>query len=157
MKFDIAYLKSIQIPADPIIKNIVYAELFNLEQFHREGVLGNQVTLKLVKHYAGYGEAYLKKIKDFSRLFAIEKMRKVYPMDIHLNTFPFIDMSNRCEILSDIRSIASKVIKNESCLTFDMACLELLYFFTILVNREFNWVTVDFLSNSNKNHQYLIA
>jgi hypothetical protein len=156
MKFDAEYLNNIQTPVDPIIKKILYSDLFKLRDYNNKGILGNNITLDLVKNYARYGELYLRKILNVSKLFAIEKMTKINNMNIHYNNFIFLDNSQQCEILREIRFIAEKVIPEQYGLRFRIACLELLYFFTILVNPSYNWVMVDFLSHCNKNHQYLV-
>ena len=157
IKTEFEYLKQYSTYADVIIQKYIFNNLFKLKDYHQKGVLGNNITVDLIRDYSDYAQKYIQYLmKSNSNLYSLIEWPMHQDLRIQYRVFPFWNLNDQCDILKEIERLAAKLVSKEECLKYQVTCLELLYFFTLLINENYNWVTVDFLSQCNKYHQYFI-
>lgn len=119
----------------------------------------NDITLQLVLDFGILAKSHIDELihntLQYGSLYELARMTKFNNINVDYATFPLIHQEKRVEIMEEIKSIASKFYSLDT-LFFNITCLEILYFFALLVNPTYNWITIDYLSHGNKNHQYII-
>lgn len=119
----------------------------------------NDITLQLVLDFAIHAKSHIDELihnkLQYGKLYELARMTKFNNINIDYSIFPLIDQEKRDDIMEKIKCIALKFYAKNTLL-YSITCLELLYFFALLVNPSYNWITIDYLSSGNKNHQYII-
>lgn len=160
--YDIEYLKSSKIKADDLIENVKFQNP-NLINYHRRNnalPMFNDISLKLVKDFAHYAHAYVRHLIsnkfEFAILYYLAKEKTFTSLYIEYMTFPLVNQPEKKEIIKEIEKMALVFYENSHCVEYKITCMELLYFYALLINPDYNWVIMDYINNGNKNHQYLV-
>ncbi len=160
MYYDLELLKKAILPIDGLIQNATQNLSFDyyLKPSIQYGMF-NAVTPELVKDFRDQAEAHIMTILEdhktdtpqYSYLYLLVDQRsKLYNAPYFEYTkFPLV----RDDVFKEIRKIAKKYSKNNIS-HFEATCIYLLYFYALLVNRDSNWITIDYLSRGNKYHQH---
>lgn len=159
--YDLEVLKNSNRPIDKLFDFIITHNK-NLPKYYKKNLAFkefNNVTLQLVLDFSVLAKSHISELINnslqYGTLYSLAKLTKFNNMYIDYTIFPLIDQEKRDDIMKEIKNIALKYYPKTN-LNFDITCLELLYFFGLLVNPTCNWITIDYLSNGNKNHQYII-
>lgn len=160
--FDLEFLKDSKINIDKVVQYVIYQNP-RVKQFEiRNGALKqfNNVTLDLVKNYKYMAESHIKHLlankQEYGVLYRIAESKKFNSVYVEYSMFPLIDPMEKRQIMKEVDDIAKDFFKPYS-LMYNITCLEILYFFALLVNPDSNWITMDYISNGNKNHQYVVS
>lgn len=114
------------------------------------------VTPKLVQDFRRQALSHVRHVldnlKEYGDLYRIAKENHFNTVEIDLLGFPLV--CNRYDVMEKIEEYAQTFYK-KGCLEFHITCLYLLYFYALLVNPDLNWTILDYLTQGNRNHQYL--
>lgn len=159
--YDLEILKKAKRPIDKLYYSIINHN-GNLPKYYKNNSAFKQfhnITLQLVLDFKLPAKDHIQELLNNSQygiLYYFAKMNQFNSLYIDYNIFPLIDQEEHESIISEIKSIASKICTENTSL-YNITCLELLYFFAVLVNPSYNWITMDYLSNCNKSHQYIVS
>lgn len=158
--FDLKHLKK----AKRNVDEFIYKEQFenpNLKNYYRRNNAMkqfNDITLQLVQDFKHRAHIYIKHLManphDYGILYLLAENKTFNLLYIEYTTFPLINQPEKKAIMKEIEAMASSYCTDP--LRYKITCLELLYFYALLVNPEYNWVIMDYISYGNKNHQYVI-
>lgn len=166
---DTEYLRKLYLPVDELI-NLKFRPLFpNIAPYtkpHKTNSLKTSslksvVTLPFIKKVGrtiatDYIE-HLKKDKECGFLYNLSSQKMIIPLNIDFDDWHvLIDPWNTKHIIDEIDAIA-KQCRCDSPITNDITRLELLYFYTLLLNPDLTWIVVDYLARGNRFHSYLIS
>ena len=158
--YDLDVLKHATRPIDKLYEYIIYHNS-NLPKYYKRNSAFkqfNNVTLQLVLDFKVPAKAHIDQLLnnklEFGTLYHLEKVYKFNSLYIEYENFPLIEPNEN--IMKEIKDIAVKFF-HENTTSYNITCLELLYFFALLVNPTYNWIIIDYLSNGNKTHQYIIS
>lgn len=161
MFFDLEYLKESKSKVDKLIDEIKFQNS-NLKNYYTQNnalTMFNDVTLQLVRDYRNQAKVYINHLiankHEYGILYLLGKAKTFNILYIEYCTFPLVHQIDKKEIMKEIETMASKHFENDP-LMHKITCLELLYFYALLVNPDYNWVIMDYISNGNKNHQYVM-
>lgn len=159
---DIEYLRDKLLPIDILIKD-KYRNQCNLSNYikpHKSLKNVNYVTWKLVQDYEETANDYIVYLIQHERthgyLYFLRKQQMLIPLTINYNADLIVDPANNEDIRNKIDDIAAKFGCVNSKM-YDITRLELIYFFTLLVNPNLNWITLDYLIRGNRFHSYLLG
>lgn len=160
--YDLEVLKKSNRSIDKLIQFTI-SHNKNLPKYYKRNLAFHQfndITLQLVLDFGILAKAHIHELihnmLQYGSLYELAKITKFNNMHIDYSTFPLIEQEKRDEIMKEIKFIASKYYSPGNLL-YNITCLEILYFFALLVNPSYNWITIDYLSHANKSHQYLIS
>lgn len=160
--YDIDILKNAQRPIDELFQYVIYHHS-NLPKYYQSNSAFKElhnVTLQLVLDFKLKAVAHIEELKNnllkYGTLYHLAQTYNLNRLYIEYTTFPLINIEEQDAILKEIQTIALES-DTENSLLFNITCLELLYFFALIVNPDYNWITIDYLSYGNKNHQYTIS
>lgn len=162
---DIDKVLKIKTPADDLI-NIFRNDLdvSKFIKFHKFKPFTSYVTLALVtdpdaiKLSKKYIIELLRNQSKYGFLYFLNTKKLIIPLILTFNGDLIIDPQNHYEISKVLNEIARDfACPNENEAMYEITKIELLYFFTLLVNNNLTWVTVDHILKCNKFHTYLYA
>lgn len=158
-------LQKLNIPVDTLMEKKYRTELRHVTKyvkFHKFFPFTSLVTLNLVKDpkVKAAAKDYLYQLlqhkEQFGYLYYLNVQRMLMPLDIQFNGELVLEMCDYGEIAKEIDTIAREIACNTSHLFFEITRVEILYFLTMLVNVNFNWITTDYLLKCNKCHDYMV-
>ena len=163
---DIDYLKKTRrIHLDDLIDKEFRPYLKQLEKFtkcHKLKPFRSYVTLNLI-HYVGenFAKKYISKLlneqEKYGYLYYLHHKNLKIPLDIRLNGSDLVlDNMDFNKIMYEINKIALYFFAPGDS-RFNITRLELIYFYTLLINPYLNWITIDYLVKGNRFHSYLLA
>lgn len=160
--FDLELLKKANRPIDELYQFVIYNNN-NLTKYYKKNTAFNQfndITKQLVLDFKLSAKSHIENLinntSKYGILYSLAKVTKFNTLYIDYTTFPLIDQRDHDTIMNEIKNIANKFYAENTYL-YNITCLELIYFFSVIVNPSYNWITMDYLSNSNKTHQYVIS
>lgn len=158
--FDLEHLKKAKRKVDDLISQIHFQNP-NLKNYYRRNNAMkqfNDITLQLIRDFKHRANLYVNHLiankHDYGILYLLAENKTFNFLYIEYTTFPLIHQQEKKTIIKEIETIASNYCTNP--LQYKITCLELLYFFALLVNPDYNWVIMDYISYGNKNHQYIM-
>lgn len=163
--FDIDVLKHSNLPIDSLIQSF-RADLKACQhvKFHKFHNFTSYVTLSLVsdsnvvRAAKNYIVELIRDKEKYGILYLLNTKKLVVPLHPTFNSELVVDPDHFNEIVSKIDEVA----KDFSCPQktsqfYEITRIELLYFFTLLVNTHLNWIMLDHILRCNRTHDYLIA
>lgn len=164
----IEILKKLKLDVDILLDTLIREE--NLEEIISRcrcpqtsfGSLLNQVPLNLVrdekilKVARKYISRLLGDTHKYGYLYFLSSKRLIVPLNIQLHAKTVIQCCWHGPILQVIHHSA-KEFACEHTVKYQITCLELLYFFVRLMNREFSWISVDYLLQGAVRHALLVG
>lgn len=161
---DIDYLKkNKRIPTDNLIDEF-RAQLKDVQKytkFHSIKPFQSYVTLSLI-YYVGetYAQKYIIKLlneqEKYGYLYYLYYKNLKLPLDIKFNSYFLLDREDSHRIIHEINKI-SRIFYSTNDFRYEITRLELLYFYTLLINPFLTWVALDYLVKGNRLHSFLIA
>ena len=146
---------------DWLVDTIVESNKFALQKHKVKSFIFpgyNNVTVDLVQEFKPYAIAFMKRVQgdkpEYGYLYNIIDEKHCLNHSVYLKweEFPLI----QGQVMHEIHQIAQMFAKPPTE-EYDATMLYLLMFYTLLVNSEHtNWVTIEYLTNCNKDHQYAI-
>ncbi|GIY64792.1 uncharacterized protein CEXT_420531 [Caerostris extrusa] len=119
------------------------------------------VTLELVQNETvkkaakTYIYRLLAEKEKFGYLYFLLNQRMAVPLDVQFNGELVIESENFDQVVETIEKMAQEFNCNTKI--FEVTCVELLYFFTMLVNPYVKWIAVDYVLQCARTHAYLIS
>lgn len=160
--YDLDILKNANRPIDKLLNVFIYNHS-NLKNYYKKNLAlkqFNNISLQLVLDFKIGAKTHIESLIsnpiEYGTLYYLAKQNLFNILYIDYSTFPLIEQEQKDCIMKEIYIIAEKYHKKGTVL-FDITCLELLYFFALIVNPTYNWITMDYVSNCNKVHQYVIS
>lgn len=160
--YDLDVLKKANRPIDKLFSVFIYNHS-NLNKYYNKNSAFkqfNNISLQLVLDFKIGAKTHVETLMDnslyYGTLYYLANQKLFNMLYIDYLTFPLIVQEERDCILKEIQNIAVIYFKKGS-MFYDITCLELLYFFALIVNPNYNWITMDYISNCNKMHQYVIS
>lgn len=156
--FDLEYLKASKLKKDVLVDEIKFQNANLTKYYRRNNAIKqfNDVTMNLVRDFKHRANKYIDHLRankhDYGTLYLLANSNTFNLLYIEYCTFPLIHQPEKKSIIQEIEKMASAT----NALEFKITCLELLYFYALLVNPDYNWVIIDYISNGNKNHQYVM-
>lgn len=151
--FDLKYLLNSKRKVDKLIADVRF-NYPNLKNYYRRNHAlkqFNDVTLQLITDFQSHAQSYIQFLKnnklDYGLLYLLADNTLFNLLYLEYNTFPLIHLKDRKTIVEKIEEMGQKD---------KITCLELFYFYALLVNPDYNWITIDYITNGNKNHQYAV-
>lgn len=158
--YDLKLLSLAKLPIDTLVRSVSSKHLFEIGQMRSPSRLYEMfydVTPRLIDTLSKEGEEHIKQIKEnvnlYGYLYFIAEHNGEWYTAAHFDYQQFPLMKDRESVLRRIRKMAEKISKPNTT-EFDATCLYLLYFYALLVNPLSNWITIDYLANGNRYHQY---
>lgn len=159
--YDLAELKLQNHLLDRLVDQVVLRNRFRLEKMEKRR---NQpirdfynVTPELVREFKPEAIGHLQTIQaDLPRygfLYNVIHQKHNLSHAVYIKYDEFALMESTA--LLEVEKIADQFAKK--CTDYyDATCLYLLIFYALLVNPHANWVTIDYLTGCNRDHQYAI-
>lgn len=157
--YDLKLLKGVSLPIDDLIRKVYCKNSTKIRTAESNTLWKdfNDVTPRLVDEFKEEGEKHVKELRKdpetLGYLFLVAKYAGHWYTAPHFDYINFPLMRNRVKVLSQVRKIAEK-LSHIYTAEYDAICLSLLYFYALLVNPNLNWITMDYLANGNRYHQY---
>lgn len=164
MMQDIDYLKkSKRLPTDDLIDEfrMHLKDVQKYTKYHSIKPFQSYVTLNLI-HYVGefYAQKYIIKLlneqEKYGYLYHLYYKNLKIPLDIRFNSYLILDREDSDRIIYEINKIARNFYSTND-FRYHITRLELLYFYTLLINPYLTWITLDYLVKGNRLHSYLIG
>lgn len=155
--YDLELLGVGKLPIDTLARSVSSHRAVRLRSESRiwKGVY--DVTPELVDAYASEARDHLKRIRDglsvYGYLYFVAEHSREWYTAPHFDYLHFPLMKSRDCVLSRVQKMAQELTKPGTN-SFDATCLYLLYFFALMANPTLNWITIDYLANGNRYHQY---
>lgn len=158
--YDLKLLKPAQLPIDTLIQKVVSKNTHEISQLRTESRIWKKmydVIPALMDVFETVAKNHLKEIRanagTYGYLYFVAEHSSQWYNAPHFDYQQFPLMKNRECVLSRVKKMAQTVAR-ENTNEFDATCLYLLYFYTLLVNPSLNWITIDYLANGNRYHQF---
>lgn len=158
--YDLKLLSLARIPIDTLIRSVSSRKLGELNRIRSPSRIWDRfydVTPLVIDIFAKEGYDHINDIrKDLSiygYLYFVAQNNGQWYNAAHFDYQQFPLMQNRECVLRRIRKMAQETSKPNTS-EFDATCLYLLYFYALLVNPLSNWITIDYLANGNRYHQF---
>lgn len=115
------------------------------------------VTPQLVNDFKNEANGHIKHLQSrtttYGFLYLMADEKDPWTNAVHFDYENFPLMRDKASVLGTIRKMAMQ-FSPPNTNHFDATCLYLLYFYALLVNPNRNWITMDYISNGNRYHQY---
>lgn len=158
--YDIELLNKANLPIDRLIQYISSGNMHRIRLLVNPNPIWknfSNVTLNLVQTFENQAYAHVKHVKEnisqYGYLYFISENNSEWFNAAHFEYEQFPLMTEKGKVLCAIRKIAQR-LSTPGTHEFDATCLYLLYFYGLLANPHSNWITMDYLTNGNKHHQY---
>lgn len=152
--YDLNLLSLAKLPIDSLVKPITMRS--RSENRMWKGL--NDVTPEIVDGYARDAKRYVRQIKAspsvYGYLYFVAENSGQWHTAPHFDYMHFPLMKHQQCVLSRIKKLALETGSKPNTNEMDATCLYLLYFYALLINPSLNWITVDYLSNGNRYHQF---
>lgn len=149
-----------RLPVDDLITKSYRIDTSKYHKFHKFLPFTSRVTLNLVKEEASAARKYvlqlLQEKEQYGYLYFLNTKPLLVPLNLQFNPELVVDPEQYDEIVAEIDRLAKMFACPPSTL-FEITRIELLYFFTLLVNEKLTWIAVDHLIRGNKSHDYLLS
>lgn len=157
---DLDLIKDLTTPNDKYI-NILKKSVPVVSKPSKIAPFRNCITLEFIKnkYVRRAADIYIKDLLEhevLGLLYHANKHCLMVPLNLEFNGDMVVDMDNKNDILNEMDALTETYFKPWNS-NFEITKIELLYFFTLLLNPHLNWVTVDFLLGCNKLHAYLVT
>lgn len=163
--YDLNLLIKSELPIDRLIRFVSSKNRHLLKMYqipNRIWDMFYDIAPELIKAFSRDAHAHIQHIKEnheknitpkYSYLFLLaEKNSELFnSVNLDYEHFPLMLQSEFA--LKEIRTIAQKYSKPHTN-EFDATCLYLIYFYALLINPDYNWTVMDYISNGNKYHQF---
>lgn len=159
--YDLDILNKAKRPIDNLLQLFIYNNPNLNKYYNRNSALKsfNNISLQLVLDFKIGAKKHIDMLitnsLQYGTLYYLFEQNLFNMLDIDYSIFPFIVQEEKDLIMTEIHKIALKYSK-KGLTCYDITCLELLYFFALIVNPNHNWITIDYISKCNKRHQYVI-
>lgn len=162
--YDLNLLSKGDIYIDKLIQRVSLNNSILLQHFRQPNRIWKEffdITPKLVRAYSSKAYEHILHIKEdhketnpkFDFLYFLSDENEKMYNSVYFNYENFPLMVEKDEVLNEIRKIAQKFsVPNTN--EFDATCLYLIYFYACIINKDSNWITMDYITNGNKYHQY---
>lgn len=118
----------------------------------------NVITFNLLSEFKNEARSHIQHLLDNGKEY-----KTLYWLNDNINLFnkmeinydEFMLMYDKQNILDTIERIATEFFPKDT-LKFKITCLYLIYFYALLVNKNYSWILMDYLNFGNKHHQYFI-
>lgn len=158
--YDLKLLGKAKLPIDTLIQKVLSKRTYEIGKLRTENVIWKKmynVTPEFIDAFSREGKQHINEIKKnvstYGYLYFVAEHSSQWHNAPHFDYKQFPLMKNRECVLSRIKKMAQSLTK-ENTNDFDATCLHLLYFYALLVNPSLNWITVDYLANGNRYHQF---
>lgn len=158
--YDLKLLQQAKLPIDTLIQTVASKRAYEIGQLRTESRIWKKmydVTPDLLDVFEKEGRNHLKVIKEnigtYGYLYFVAEHSNQWYNAPHFDYQQFPLMKHRECVLSRVKKMAHTVAK-ENTNEIDATCLYLLYFYALLVNPSLNWITIDYLANGNRYHQF---
>ena len=158
---DVKELKLQNHRLDWLVDTIVESNKFALQKHRVPSCLFAgyyAVTVDLVLEFKPYAVAFMKRVQadkpEYGYLYNIIDERHPSNHAVYLTweDFPLL----KGQVLHELRQVA-RLVDTTDTEHYDATMLYLLLFYALLINSgHSNWVTLEYLTNCNKDHQYAI-
>lgn len=163
-------LGQVLLPIDDLVTKKYRVELAHVQRkyarphpHYASAVFKNMITLKLIqdeKVRAASRDYVYRLLQDEERLgylYHLSKQKMVVQLDVRFNGELVIEPGEHYDdVVKAIDDVAREFACSDTPM-FQITRVELLYFYTMLMNPHLNWVTVDHLLRCQRNHDHLIA
>lgn len=158
--YDLNLLSVANLPIDCLINQVVLKNLNEIGKTRTQSRIWNMfydVTPRLVETFKREANDHIKTIKEnvnvYGYFYFLTENKNFWYNTPHFDYEQFPLMVKKDCVLHSIRNIAEKFATRHT-IEFDATCLYLLYFYALLANPHTNWITVDYLANGNRYHQF---
>lgn len=156
--YDLELLKEAKRPIDELYKYVIFHNN-NLPKYYKQSSSFkqfNNITLQLVLDFKLLAKAHIEQLLsnklEYGTLYHLKDVYKFNSLYVEYENFPLIEP----DVMNEIKNMAKQFFRENST-SYNITCLELLYFFALIVNPSYNWITIDYLSQGNKSHQYILS
>lgn len=158
------HLKELRLPVDDLVDQTyrkedwgkIYGRPHGFKPHFRLVITLPMVQDERVRKLArDYVSKLLQDREKFGYLYFLASKKLVVPLNLQFSGELVIDESQFAAVRKEIEDLARGFACPYSD-TYAVTCLEILYFYTMLLNPHLNWITVDYLLRGNKSHDYLI-
>ena len=158
--YDLQLLSKANLPIDCLIHQVASKSLNEIGKMRSQSKIWNMfydVTPELIETFKREGFDHIKTVKEnpslYGYMYFVEENKKYWYNVPHFEYEQFPLMIKRFCVLNKIRNLAKK-ISNPNTMEYDVTCLYLLYFYALLANPHTNWITMDYIANGNRYHQF---
>lgn len=158
--YDLKLLSQGNLPIDCLIDRVASQNLSEIGKTRSQSRIWSMfydVTPNLVDAFQREARDHVKSVKENPSLYGY--LYFVAENKSHWYNAPYFDyeqfplMIKRKCVLNKIRKIAGE-FSDPNTMDHDVACLYLIYFYALLANPHTNWITVDYIANGNRYHQF---
>lgn len=158
--YDLKELKRQNHRLDRLVDFVAIQNGYRLQNFQMPSRIlrgFNNVTRELVRQFRAEAISFVQQVRgnraEYGYLYNIidDKDPISHAVYINYETFPLMEDG----VLSEIQFTANKLLSNGNA-EYEVTCLYLLLFYALLVNRHVNWVTMEYVTNTNVEHSYAI-
>lgn len=157
--YDLKVLKRQNLPLDRIVDFVTKKNDQRLRRYKSSWnpLLGFQsVTSELVIDFKDEAIAHVKHIQnnrdEYGFLYNVIDDKDPMSPTLYIKYKDFALVENGT-VIPKIQQLAAHFYPRDTDY-YDATCLYLLIFYTLLVNRHANWLTIDYITHCNLNHQY---
>lgn len=158
--YDLKLLSLAELPIDTLIRSVSLRHVSEISRLRSPSRLWDgfyDVTPQLIDTLELEGRDHVKRVREnasvYGYLYFVAEHNGEWYTAAYFDYQQFPLMKDRESVLRRIRKMAETVSKPDTT-EFDATCLYLLYFYALLVNPLSNWITIDYLANGNRYHQY---
>lgn len=157
--YDLKLLSLAQLPIDTLMKKTVdprKVAMYRTASTIWQGLY--DVTPEIVHVFRKDAEDYVSRIRSkssvYGYLYFVANHSAEWHTAPHFDYLNFPLMNGRTCVLGRMKEMAVGLGSKPNTSEYDATCLYLLYFFALLVNPSLNWITIDYLANGNRYHQF---
>lgn len=160
----IEYLRQLDLPNDQLIHYLrkqLTSKLIPTPHIHCKPYV-RTITLELLKNpqviqiAKQYIDRLLKNKLEYGYLYHLKEQLMYVKLDVRFNGEVVIECARYDQVVDIIDDLAKEWAPVNTRM-YEITRLELLYFFTLLINPNLNWITVDTMLQGAKAYAHLIA
>jgi hypothetical protein len=161
-------LEQLLLPIDTLAENLYRShQLDNIEQKYAKphqfaSPFRNMITLAFVKdeRVKKAAREYIYKLledkKKLGFLYYLNNQKLVVQLDLNFNGELIIESNQYEKVIEEMDEIA-RAFACSGTSFYEITRIEILYFYTMLLNPHLNWIYIDYLLRCNRAHDHLIA
>jgi len=111
---------------------------------------------KFIKAAKQYIDFLIGDVLRYGYLYYLWHKNLSIPLDIHFNAETVIESKHYDKVIMALNELARQW-GMESTKIYEITRLELLYFFLLILNPKYNWISIDYIVGGAKDHAHLIA